>query len=78
MSKDNTFSFSFECPFCQKETWLHFEGKEGEIVWDYVKRKENDFDVDLIQNELPFLKPRDRELFITGMCYECQGDIFKE
>ena len=72
------FDISFECPFCQKETWLHFKDKEASIVWDYVKRKENDMDVDLVQNELPFLSAKDRELFITGMCYECQQDIFKE
>lgn len=30
----------------------------------------------LIQDAMPNLSPADRELFVTGMCYSCQAEVF--
>ena len=31
----------------------------------------------LIQNAMPQLEPDEREVFITGMCYDCQSQVFQ-
>ena len=56
------------CPFC---------GKETEIVVDKDKYDTWQGGM-LIQRAFPNLDSEQRELLITGMCYECQASFFKD
>ena len=31
----------------------------------------------VIQQAMPNLEPDEREVFITGMCYDCQSEVFQ-
>lgn len=62
-------SVTFECPMCGKYHFLTVEAEEflnfqsGEI---------------LVQDAFPHMSPTDRERFISGLCPDCQKEIFKE
>ena len=55
------------CPFCGKETQLKVEKYRYE-EWKTGNK--------LVQNIFPYMRPADRELLITGICYRCQGETF--
>ena len=58
--------YSNDCPMCGTITTVYARPEE---VWRWE-------DGELIQNAMPHLKPCEREVFISGLCYECQKKIF--
>ena len=59
---------SKQCPFCAS-----MEDYDFDLTYEQIGRWECG---ELIQNAMPNLNPAEREVFITGMCYTCQSDIF--
>ena len=56
------------CPFCTKLDAYEFDITQAQIdEWAFGM---------VIQKAMPELTPSQREVFITGMCYECQEGIF--
>ena len=74
MSKRVTRKITRECMVCGKETTREFDDTEGRFTkgWNAWAGGA------LIQNAFPFLSPEDREFLMTGMCPECQEQIFRE
>lgn len=56
-----------KCLFCDNIVHVHMDEET------YIKVVNGE---DFIQNILPDYSLEDREFFITGMCPECQKDIF--
>ena len=56
------------CPFCGNTIEISVDEKEFE-AWE---------NGELVQNAFPSLTPTQRELFITGTCFDCQSNIFDE
>ncbi len=56
-----------ECPFCHKVSKVVVSSYD----WMVYEMGEN-----LIQDCFPTLTPSERELFITGMCEDCQKNFF--
>lgn len=54
------------CPFCGKATTIYADPRD-------VERWQNG---ELIQKAMPNLTPSEREVFISGICYNCQKKIF--
>ncbi len=54
------------CPFCGKTTIITVNKN------DYDKWQEDT----LIQRAFPYLSADEREVLITGMCYDCQAKVF--
>ena len=59
--------FMFQCPYCGNLTRLNLDGEEGKKAASYSMRKCEGLRTGLVQEELPFLDAKTRELFITGM-----------
>lgn len=57
------------CPFCHKATTIQVI-EEDYFAWRY--------DNALIQNVMYYLPSADREVLITGLCYDCQDEMFHE
>lgn len=62
----NLFPFGVDCPLC------------GEIstVWADPRAVNRWQEGELIQNAMPDLTPAEREVFISGICPDCQKKIF--
>ena len=58
-----------QCPFCGCITELEIP-LEGYFAWK--------LDGELVQNAFPELTPTEREMLISGICPDCQKDIFGE
>ena len=56
------------CPFCGNTVEICVDEKEYE-AWE---------NGELVQNAFPSLTPAQRELFISGMCFDCQDVMFGE
>lgn len=56
------------CPICEKATSITTEEE------DYDRWQ----DGELIQNAMPYLSASEREVFISGLCFDCQKRIFGE
>ena len=65
---EETMIISVKCPFCGKVTEIEVP-LVGYLDWE---------DGELIQNAMPNLSAEDRELLISGVCYDCQRKIFGE
>ena len=59
--------FEVTCPFCGKKTEVSLTEEEYERVQSGQY---------LIQDALPNRTATERELVKTGMCVECQNDVF--
>lgn len=59
-------SVSCTCPFCGKVTEVLVPAR-GYRLWQ---------EGELIQNALPDLCLADRETLISGLCLDCQADVF--
>lgn len=55
------------CPFCGKATTIQVVGKDF-YAWK--------FEGALIQNAMPYLPANVRETLISGVCDECQDELF--
>ena len=55
-----------QCPFCGNDVEISVDEAEYE-AW---------VDGELAQNAFPSLTPAERELFISGMCFDCQDAMF--
>jgi hypothetical protein len=55
------------CPFCHKATTIKVV-EEDYLAWKY--------DGALIQDVMYYLPSADREVLISGLCYECQDEMF--
>ena len=55
------------CPFCHKATTIQV------VEEDYLAWK---FDGVLIQNAMPYLPANVREMLISGLCDDCQVEMF--
>lgn len=55
------------CPFCGKTTTIQVVGKDF-YAWK--------FEGALIQNAMPYLPANVRETLISGVCDECQDELF--
>lgn len=56
--------FVFTCPFCGHRTMKAIEESD-------VARLQTGEDIDDV---MPYLAPRDKELILTQICYACQGN----
>jgi len=65
------FKFKKTCPFCSTEHDYAFD-----ISLDQFTEWSTNRDA-LIQNVMPNLEPDEREVFITGMCFDCQSRVFQ-
>lgn len=55
------------CPFCHKLTTIQVV-EEDYLAWKY--------DGVLIQNAMPYLPTNVREMLISGLCDDCQDEMF--
>ena len=55
------------CPFCHKATTIQV-AEEDYLAWKY--------DGVLIQNAMPYLPANVREMLISGLCDDCQAEMF--
>ena len=56
------------CPFCGAVSFVDVD-EEAFIRWQSGE---------LIQNAFPYMRADDREILISGLCYDCQADFFSE
>jgi len=56
------------CPFCDKHYQVHVPD-EVFIEWQNGK---------CIQDAWPDAKPETREMVISGICLDCQGEVFND
>lgn len=61
-------SVSCTCPFCGKVTEVLVPAR-GYRLWQ---------EGELVQNALPDLSLADRETLISGLCLDCQSEVFGE
>lgn len=57
------------CPFCLKNTQIQVK---TDLFNEYEKGMRH------IQDIFPMLTARERELLLSGMCYDCQDKFFEE
>lgn len=55
-----------KCPFCRTKTEIKISAK-GYVSW---------INGDVVQDAFPDMPAEDRELLISGMCYNCQDKTF--
>ena len=55
------------CPFCGTVSFV-------DVLTEDFERYQNG---ELVQKYFPYLDASERELLISGICFECQKDIFK-
>ena len=67
--KENNINTEIEitCPFCGAVTYIGVNDEDLKKWQDGM----------LIQRAMPYFSPEQRELLITGMCYDCQAGFFK-
>ena len=63
----NVTVYECHCPFCGKTTTVTV--KIGDLYKYEVLRE-------TVQNAFPSLSATEREQIITGMCPDCQNDVF--
>jgi len=56
------------CPFCGH---INEIGVNEDDYWDWQ-------DGELVQNAFPYLSADEREVLISGLCYDCQSDLFED
>jgi hypothetical protein len=56
------------CPFCGAITPIEVNAD------DYAAWQAGE----LVQNAFPYLDAEDREVLISGICYDCQSEVFDE
>ena len=61
-------SVGFECPMCGEYHMLTVDLEQ------YLNYQSGE----LVQDAFPHMSPTDRERFISGLCPDCQKEIFKE
>lgn len=62
-------TLEIRCPFCGKASFVDV------LEEDCKKFQTGEL---LAQDCFPYLDASERELLITGICFECQNKIFKE
>jgi hypothetical protein len=65
------FKFTKPCPIC---------GKTHDYAFDITAAQFDEWFNNkgaLIQHVMPNLEPDEREVFITGMCFNCQSQVFQ-
>lgn len=63
------FTLTRSCPICAQENEYSMDVEPSQVhAWQ---------DGLLIQEAMPELSPDEREVFITGMCYDCQSSVFQ-
>lgn len=65
---NNAIILEVECPICGKVTKITVE------INDYIDWKCGK----LVQNAFPYLKAKEREMLISGICGECWEKMFGE
>lgn len=65
--ESNTVNVEVKCPFCNKLSTIF------DVPKDAYDKFENG---ELVQRAFPNMSSTDREMLITGMCKECQENIF--
>lgn len=65
------FNFIKRCPICGTH-----KSYDMNITLDQFTEWSTNRDA-LIQNVMPQLEPDEREVFITGMCFDCQSQVFQ-
>ena len=60
------------CPMCDKSNEFEVDISKFDLN-GYQKWKNREM---LIQNALPKLSPEEREVLISGLCFDCQKIIF--
>lgn len=58
----------FTCPIC---------GREHELIVDFEQYLEYQSGA-LVQDAFPHMSPTDRERFVSGLCPDCQEEVFRE
>lgn len=58
----------FTCPIC---------GREHELTVDFEQYLDYQSG-ELVQDAFPHMSPTDRERFVSGLCPDCQKEVFKE
>ena len=58
----------FTCPIC---------GCDHELVVDFEQYLDYQSG-ELVQDAFPHMSPTDRERFISGLCPDCQKEVFRE
>lgn len=58
----------FTCPIC---------GREHELIADFEQYLEYQSGA-LVQDAFPHMSPTDRERFVSGLCPNCQEEVFRE
>lgn len=61
-------TLEIKCPFCSGVSFVDV------LEEDFEKYQTGE----LVQNCFPYLEASERELIISGICFECQNKIFKE
>lgn len=61
-------TLEIRCPFCGETSFVDV------LEQDFEKYQNGE----LVQNCFPYLDASERELLISGICFKCQKDIFKE
>lgn len=61
-------TLEIRCPFCGNFSLIDV------LAEDFEKYQNGE----LVQNCFPYLDADERELLISGTCFKCQKDIFKE
>lgn len=58
----------FTCPIC---------GREHELIVDFEQYLEYQSGA-LVQDAFPHMSPTDRKRFVSGLCPDCQKEVFRE
>ena len=61
-------TLEFKCPLCGENSFIDVLAKDFEKY----------FSGELVQNCFPYLDASERELLISGICFDCQNKILKE
>ena len=65
--KDYTVTVTGACPFCGKEWYIKVS------TLDVAAWQAGEF----VQNAFPYLSAGERELLISGICADCQKEVFE-
>lgn len=65
------FKFNKHCPLCHASPEYNFD-----ITYEQVERYKKDYNL-TVQEAFPNLPPDEREVFVTGMCFDCQSRVFQ-
>lgn len=65
------FKFEKFCPICHKSPSYEFD-----VTYEQVEKYKKDYNL-TVQEAFPDLPPDEREVFVTGMCFDCQSRVFQ-